>query len=780
MILPLLLALGGAVPDSSGVVYDGRSGGLSVRPPRQEAEITVDGVLDEPVWSQAAVLRGFSQFSPNDGVPAQDSTEVLIWYSPSAIYFGIRAYEAHGEVHATLANRDKIFADDNVQILLGTFNDGRQATFFAVNPLGVQADGALVESGSQQTGFTGGVAARESPDLSPDYVFQSRGRVTPYGYEVEVRIPFKSLHYKRGREHTWSLNLVRQVKHSGFEDTWAPAKRASASFLGQSGALTGLEDLRRGLVVDLNPEFTSKVNGGPDSTGNWNYDFARPGIGGNARWGVSDNLTLNASVNPDFSQVESDVGQIAFDPRQALFFSEKRPFFLDGIENFTTPNQLIYTRRIVQPLAAVKLTGKSFGTNLAFLSAVDGHAGSSSGVDHPVTNVLRAQRDIGKQSRIGFAYTDRIDGRDYNRVADLDGRILFGGVYSAEYQLAGSVTRQNGVTTTAPLWQARFDRNGHAFGFRNSLNAIADDFRAGSGFIGRTGVVQALVNPSYTIYGKPGGWLQRFTGDIALYGTWQYQNFIHGRNIQDQKIHFNANATVRGGWALSGGLFIESFGYDSGLFANYAIEVPKTGGGLDTLPFTGVPTIPNFEGFLQVVTPQFKKLDGFAFALYGHDENFFEWSSSWLLFAQGGLNLRPTNKLRMEFSYFWQKVWRRSDGSLVNEGRIPRLKIEYQLARSVFIRLVGQYEAQHTDSLRDDSRTHGPILFRTGQGYLRSAVDNRNVFRGDVLFSYQPTPGTVLFAGYGSTLDEPRAFKFQNLTRATDGFFLKLSYLYRL
>ena len=144
MRLALLLLLYSGITDPP-TTYDGRAGKLSVSIPRIELEPVVDGKLDEPVWGEAALLTGFSQFSPTDGVPAADSTEVLVWYTPTAILFGIRAFEAHGSVHATLADRDRIASDDHVQILLSTFNDGRQATVFGVNPFGVQSDGALVE-----------------------------------------------------------------------------------------------------------------------------------------------------------------------------------------------------------------------------------------------------------------------------------------------------------------------------------------------------------------------------------------------------------------------------------------------------------------------------------------------------------------------------------------------------------------------------------------------------------------------------------------------------------
>src|SRR6266513_1867735 len=369
MLLTLLVLL--VQPDS--LVYSGRDRRLDVPIPRVEAEVAIDGTLDESVWTRAAVLTGFSQYAPNDGVSASDSTQVLVWYSASAIYFGIRAFERHGRPTMTLANRDQIFGDDNVQILLGTFHDGKQALLFAVNPLGVQGDGSLIEGANVTAGgFIGGaVVGREQPDLSPDFVYQSRGRVTDWGYEVEVRIPFKSIRYQPRQPQDWRLNIVRQVKHSGFEDSWFPARRASATCIGQSGNLDGLSGMHRGLVMDLNPEATGKANGAPTLTRGYRYDVGDPQVGGNVRWGVSDNLTLNGTIKPDFSQVESDAGQLVFDPRQALFFSEKRPFFLEGSELFQVPQNLIYTRRIVQPIAAVKLTGTTFGTDIGLLSAVD-------------------------------------------------------------------------------------------------------------------------------------------------------------------------------------------------------------------------------------------------------------------------------------------------------------------------------------------------------------------------------------------------------------------------
>src|SRR5881409_298330 len=400
----MLLALCVLLHCCDSATYSGRDRQLDVQVPRFEADAVIDGDLSDSVWAHAARLTGFSQYSPNDGVPAADSTQVLVWYSATAIYFGIRAFELHGRPTMTLASRDQIFGDDNVQILLGTFPDGKQALMFAVNPLGVQGDGSLIEGANvTASGFIGGaVVGREQPDLSPDFVYQSRGRLTDWGYEVEVRIPFKSLRYQARQPQDWSINMLREVKHSGFEDSWYPARRANASFIAQSGTLSGLTGMHRGLVVDLNPEATGRASGAPTTSG-YQYDMGNPQVGGNVRWGVSDNLTLNGTIKPDFSQVESDAGQLAFDPRQALFFPEKRPFFLEGSELFQVPQSLIYTRRIVQPVAAAKLTGTAFGADFGLLSAVDRRFASATGLDHPVINLLRAQRNLGGRSRIGLA-----------------------------------------------------------------------------------------------------------------------------------------------------------------------------------------------------------------------------------------------------------------------------------------------------------------------------------------------------------------------------------------
>ena len=763
--------------------YEGRSGSLDVEPPRLDQSIEIDGNLDEAAWAQAAVLSGFSRYAPVDGAPADNPTEILVWYSPAAMHFGIRATAPAESIRATLADRDHIQSDDHVIIFLSTYNDGRQALVFGVNPLGVQLDGALAE-GTRGTGggFTGLSSGRETPDLSPDFVFQSKGRVTADGYEVEVRIPFKSVRYQSQSRQDWGIHVTRVVPQRGIEDSWAPAKRNEASFLSQSGRLKNLTDLRRGLVLDLNPIATTKLDGQPGLDG-WNYDASRPEVGMNLRWGITPNLTMNGTINPDFSQVESDAGQFSFDPRQALFFPEKRPFFLDGIEQFATPNNLIYTRRVVAPLAATKITGKVGGrTNLAYLAAVDDASLSATGDDHPVFNILRLQRDVGAQSRAALVYTDRIDGNRSNRVIGSDARFVWKDIYSLTMQGALSRTAGIGADITAPLWQGVFARAGRRFGMRYTVRGVDPDFRAAAGFISRTGVASGNFNHQVITYGKQGSALERWSSDVVIDGTWQYDELMAGGASQDRKLHFNNNFTLRGGWRVGGSVLIETFGFDEPLYANYFLGKPA-GDGIEFIPFPDGPRLPNLDYVFSATTPQRAGVELDALVLWGKDENFYEWSSADIVFLNVGAAWKPTDKLRVDARYQLQSFRRRTDDSIVGIRRIPRLKAEYQISRPIFVRVVGEYNSDWQDDLRDDSRTELPIYIRnpsTGQ-YDRAAKQYVKSFRADWLFSYQPTPGTVVFAGYGNTLanleEDPRTARLQ---RTVDGFFLKVSYLFRL
>ncbi len=771
-MLPLLLLLQTATDTAP--VYLGSARQLDVAIPRIEAVARVDGVLDDAPWHRAALLTGFSQYRPADGRPAEDSTQVSVWYAPDAIWFGIRAFEAHGSVvRATLANRDNIDADDRVQILLDTYADHRRALLFAVNPLGVQEDGIWSDGVEASAGGPqAGGRFDATIDLNPDFVFQSRGRVTATGYEIEVRIPFKSLRYQSADPQSWGLQIDRVTQHSGYEDTWTPAVRASASFLIQSGRLTGLTGLHRGLVMDVTPEFTTKIDGRPRPT---DYLYTgTPDIGGTLRWGVTENLSLTATGNPDFSQVEADVGQVTANARFPLFFPEKRPFFLEGLEQYDSPNRLIYTRRVAQPLAGAKLTGKVGSTNVAYLTAVDDRNESST-ADQPFYNLVRLRRDLGASSTAGLVYTDRVDGSAYNRVAGADLRVVWRKIWFSQAQVVGTWTQDAAGARAGTLWDLTlYDRTGRAYGNHFEIIGVSPDFVAAAGFVPRTDFVQARLFNRFSWYGRPGDLIEQITTFVGVAPLWRYDDFLHLRSTTEGSISDGWTAVLRGGWGVNANVSLSQQRFDQAAYAGYATDsagsVFATPHGLYHLPGASV----------GLTTPN-RTLTASVNAGYAAAPIFAEAAEGRELDAQATITWRPTPSVRIEALWTHQRITRARDGNRFSTADIPRIKLEYQLSRAVFLRYVGQYFAQRRNALVDP-RTGVPLV-------LDSVAQQRvgpaggivvNSFRNDFLFSYRPSPGTVLFLGYGASLTEPDAFQFQKLHRTGDGFFLKGSYLFRL
>ncbi|HJS44718.1 MAG TPA: DUF5916 domain-containing protein [Gemmatimonadales bacterium] len=763
-------------------VYDGRLRQIDAHLPRLDAAtVTLNGMLDDPVWRQASLLKGFTQYRPVDSRPAADSTEVFAFYAPDAIYFGIRAYEAHGDVvRATLADRDNIDADDKVEILLDTFNDRRRALLFAVNPLGAQQDGVRSEglagaAGGQNAGFRfDGVV-----DLNPDYVYESRGRVTPSGYEIEVRIPFKSLRYQSGETQDWGIQFIRTTQHTGYEDTWTPVVRASASFLIQSGTLKSLSGLRRGLVMDVTPEFTARVDGAAVSSTDYQYQSVDPDVGLNVRWGITQNLGAAGTVNPDFSQVEADVGQVTVNQRFALFYPEKRPFFLEGLEQFDTPNALIYTRQIENPTGGAKLIGKVRGTGVAYIGALDENLpstdpGLSQPQDQRFVNLLRLRRDLGASSTVGLAYTDRIrEGGAWNRVFGVDARVIWKKIWFSDAQIAGSWTKDgsgSGVRNGL-LWNTTlYDRTGYSYGNHGELVGISPDFEAQSGFVNRVNVVQGRFANRFTWYGKPGALFENTTTFILISPTWRYHDFFDFGSTLEGSLSQTWLLTLRGGWGVTGEWGVSHQRFDQQDYANYQIDSSGT-----LVPFATPHGLYNlWGGNLGFNTPS-RALTMSANVGGGMGVIFAEAAESRGLNAFLNVTWKPTPSIRVDGRWIHQRLRRAVDGSWFSTANIPRLKIEYQPRRDIFFRYVGQYTAQEVDALRDP-RYGYPLLINGSP----AAASTETEFRNDLLFSYRPIPGTLLYLGYGASLTEPEPFNFGPMTRTTDGFFLKASYLFRM
>ncbi|MFL5528182.1 MAG: DUF5916 domain-containing protein [Gemmatimonadaceae bacterium] len=778
MLLTALAAA--ALLQDSALIYDGRAKRVHVEVPRLDSTVVVDGNLSEPVWRRAARLTGFSQYQPVDGRPADEPTEVLVWYSPDAIYFGVRAREIHGNVvRATHANRDNIDSEDQIQILLDTDNSRQIAFLFGVNPYGVQQDGTR---SAQFGGGAGGPSAsgggfrtinplEGSVDLNPDYFLESKGRLIYGGYEVEVRIPFKSLRYQGASVQSWGLHILRRVQHSGFQDTWAPAVRANANFLAQSGSLEGLHDLRRGLVLEATPTATARADRSP-TIGNGRDYRQRGELGGDARWGIRQNLTLNGTINPDFSQVEADVGQVVLNERFALFYPEKRPFFLDGLELFDSPNQLIYTRRIVAPTGGVKLTGKLGGLNIASIVASDDRQNSWTGAHSPLFGVSRLRYDFGSSNTLGGVLTTREDGSDYSRVGAADFRFYHSKLYFAQFQAAQSWTDSVGRRANGSLLQGDWDRTGRAWGFHYTLRSLDPDFRAASGFVNRTGIIEARAFNRISFYGARGALVQTYGAFLQENRFWD--NRGAGHRLIESTEGITPTATLRGGWQLGGAVTHSFFAFDPSAYSAYTIQ-RSTGSTVDTASFAVPgPETDEWGGSFRLTTPTYRFFTGAVSLTKSQVPIFREASQGNSSRVDATLDIRPTTAVRSSLQFSRLTIGRKSDGSRFSSETIPRLKVEYQISPPIFLRLVGQYAARSRSPLRD--RDGNPILVNS----VLDTGDTANEFSTDWLFSYRPVPGTLVYLGYGSTLEEPREFRFQDLRRTRDGFFGKISYLFRL
>jgi Domain of unknown function (DUF5916) len=763
LCLPFLLLLvqpaSAQAPPTPSPVISG-VGSPTVPIPRIDASVRIDGVLDEPAWSQAVRLGHFSQYQPADGRPAEEETEVLVWYSPTAIYFGIIAHDNDpSAVRATMPDRDNLDSEDTVTIYLDTFHDLRRAFFFTVNPLGAQQDGMHSEAGFNAGTLSGG----GMDDKTPDFQFDSKGRLTDFGYVVEVRIPFKSLRYPGGRApETWGLQIRRIVQRTQYKDTWTDARRAGESFLAQSGAISGLHGMERGIVTETQPVLVVSENGSRESPDapfvRGTTDF-KPGL--NFRFSTT-NLTVDTTVNPDFSQIEADAAQVTVNQRFALYYPEKRPFFLEGIDMFATPNQLVYTRQIVDPIGGAKLTGKLGSWNIAYLGMKERE--DSGGA---LFNVARVRRDVGLNSTFGATITDRSAPGEDNRVVEFDTRTIFKKLWYYQLQVAGSWTDDaDGTHHASPMWMAELDATGRAYGLNYKLIGIGTDFQADAGYVPRNDIVQGTFFNRYSWYGAKGARFETFSVHYNASRIWRYADFGRRGPIEGTD-SLNAQFGWRGGWSLNANMQRVYWDFQDDNYVAY--QLSQSGA-----PYVPIARVGGFLPDITLKTPVFRIFDAQLDTSYGPVAIFAEGSAGHQTAVSATVNARPTRSLRLQATLTRSRIVRDRDGSEFALTVIPRVKIEYQPTRAIFFRMIGQYQSQRQALLLD--AVEGQPLIVAG---VFPPAQNANGLRLDWLASYKPTPGTMVFIGYGTSLVTDRTLSLANLQRMSDGFFLKVAYLFR-
>ncbi len=454
---------------------------------------------------------------------------------------------------------------------------------------------------------------------------------------VEIRIPFKSLRYPGGEPQSWGFNVTRVVQRTGYTDTWTDVRRANASFIGQEGAIGGLHDLeaRRG---GRGPALRDRHGGrqpGRRPSGDFTRDDVNPDAGLNLRLGFTS-YALDATLNPDFSQVESDEGQVTVNERFALFFPEKRPFFLEGIELFGSPQTLVYTRRIVNPKAGAKLTGKFGQLGVAHLTAVD-----ETDAGDAWFNITRLRRDFGRNSIAGVTFTNRDRGSLHNRVLAGDFRYVWG-LYYTQVQLGASVTHDAAGSRTAPIWQAEYDRTGRSWGFNYLVKGLGAGFDDQAGFVNRlrSDVVNAHAFNRLTMYGARGAALENLTVFFGPDRTWLYRGFDFNSALEGYE-QLDATFQLRGGWELNGHIERDFVNFQDSTYADYTVGSPSGPAYAPADDFSG------FVWRTRVTTPTWQQMEASVQYQRGRAAIFEEGGTGKAWILSGELGLRPASTIRV-------------------------------------------------------------------------------------------------------------------------------------
>ncbi|MEZ5331104.1 MAG: DUF5916 domain-containing protein [Thermoanaerobaculia bacterium] len=713
--------------------------------PRVTGAIEVDGALDEPAWQGAVSVPLPYEWFPADNEAPPVATDVLLAYDSERLYVGFKAHDPEPTaIRAHLMDRDEIdtfVQDDHILLQLDTFNDERRAFQFRVNPLGVQADAIF----SQIEGVE---------DFSFDLIWASAGRITEDGYEVEIAIPFDQLRFPAtGGELTWGLDLgrsyPRDVRHRIANTR---RERDVNCLLCQAAKVSGFEDLEPGRNLVVTPTVTAhrtdELDSFPDGSLQDGDEELDPGV--SVRWGVTPNLTFNGTINPDFSQVEADVAQLDVNESFALFFPEKRPFFLEGVDFFTTLIDAVFTRTVADPKWGGKLTGKIghnavgvFATqdevNNLLIPGVDRSRLTS--LDDEVTgSVLRYRRDVGQSSTLGVLYTGREADDYHNRVAGLDGFFRFSDTESLSFQYLRSdtlypeaVAAEFDQPTDAfdddalEILYSHEDRNWFAYG---RWRDFGPRFRSDSGFVTRVDARRWALQFGRNWWPKQDRWWDRIQVQSRL-----VEADDHDGQRTDEIYEIYAN--VQGPWQST---FEIQWGRSGQFFDGILHEDLDSGYLFTTFQPTGAL---RFELFWE----QGETLD-FANNRPA-DQKFFN----------GIVESKIGRHVNLQLDYTYQHL--DADAGKLFTANLTQLRAVYNISTRMFVRGILQY----TDITRDPSHFVDPVDPRIEQLFSQ------------LLFSYQLNPETVLFLGYS---DNGLGLEDVSLTRTDRTLFLKIGYAWIL
>ncbi len=683
--------------------------------PRLTTPPRIDGVIEPGVWEKEALrIDGFVQLAPKAGEPAAMKTIAYVGFDSKAIYFAFRCLDPEPKkLRACVTQRDGCLDDDWMVVFLDTFNEKRRAATFGVNPVGVQMDFVRMEEGGN-----------DNMDDSWDAAWDSDGKIDDLGYTIELAIPFKSLRFPDQDEKIWGLTLARNLPRQGGIDMWPSFSRDIPGLIAQSNPIVLRGPVERGNNLELMPIATALKQQGRG------IDF-QPGI--NLKYGLKSDLTLDATINPDFSHIEADAPQVDINLRYALRYQEKRPFFLEGMEIFSFPEiEMVYTRRITDPLLGAKVTGKLGGMTYGILSAYDQrptdsvwdvHGGQGNGEETALFNIVRVKTDIfNKGSYLGFSLADKETDASWNRVAGVDGQWRFSNKYFFSFQALASKTNWAGdVTDLAPALYAEayyFNKN---YSFGGFWKSIHPDFEASSGFVNRTDFRSAGAFANLRIYpDKP------FLNQVQL-------------NLQAGRRDGYFDSVTQDTWvrAQTRLRFTEfnqlNLTVENGLERYAEADFRKT-----LFQLEGQSNIIQWMPF-QVFAEVGDTIN------YDPEDAYLGWGVTYGV----GLNFKPSKRLQLGLDYTKSVFWRTRGGEEMWDFNVVHTRSTYQLTKSLSVRAIFDYN-----------------LFY------------KEIF-GSCLVSYVLRPGTVFFVGYDSNYERGQLAP-SRFDRRDYSVFVKFSYWWRI
>ncbi|MCP4662427.1 MAG: carbohydrate binding family 9 domain-containing protein [bacterium] len=724
---------GRAEEREEGGVSGSRANPLEV--PKTLSPVKVDGVLDDEAWDDALVVPVPYEVRPAENTPAPVRTDCLLTYGPSHLYVAFRAYDPDpGAIQAHLSDRDTAYADDWVAVALDTFDDERRAYDFLSNPLGVQMDAIETRSGG---------------DDSWDGIWDSAGRIYDWGYAVEMAIPFHQLRFQRTQgQQTWGFDAVRRYQRSVSHHLGAfPRDRNNDCYLCQTIKIRGFEGVSPGRNLEVAPTVTTIRTDERSELPDGELGHADPDVdaGLSVRWGMTPNLTLNGTVNPDFSQVEADSLQLDINAPFALFYSEKRPFFTEGSDFFRTLKNVVHTRTMRDPAWGLKLTGKEGAntlgayvvrdeiTNLIFPGSQSSSA-TSLAMDN-TSAVLRYKRDFGTRYTLGAIATGREADEYANRVVGVDGTFRLTETDSIQLQLLRSTTRYPDEVAAAfgqrtgsfsdELISFEYDHVARNAGWWLDYEQVGADFRADLGFMPMVDYRNVEGGSSYTWIAEPGRrWTQIRTGNELHY----FEDTNGGL------IGKNASA-----WLWYQGTLQSSI-YVRGTRTREVYNATQ----FDRTSFT-------VEGELRPIGD----LELFLQVRYGDRIDYANTRLGKRILLQPYLSYNLGKHLRLILMHTFEQMT--IEGDRLYTANISQSTIRYQFGRRTFVRAVAQYVDYD---------------YNTELYVEEIAPEFRRLF-SQFLFSYKINPQTVLLLGYSDNYFGSHEY---GLTQADRTFFIKLGY----